>query len=50
MLLHVAMHGSYHRGAVGRILSQHGVAPPRDVLTGFLHQSQPERRHHRAAP
>ena len=50
MLLHVAMHGGYHRGAVGRILAQHGVAPPRDLLTGFLHQSQPERRQHRVAP
>ena len=49
MLLHVAMHGSYHRGAVGRILAQHGVAPPRDLLTGFLHQAQPERRRHQAA-
>jgi uncharacterized damage-inducible protein DinB len=50
MLLHVALHGSYHRGAVGRILAQHGVAPPRDLLTGFLHQSQPERRQHHTAP
>jgi uncharacterized damage-inducible protein DinB len=49
MLLHVALHGSYHRGAVGRILAQHGVAPPRDVLTGFLHQTQPGRRQHRTA-
>jgi uncharacterized damage-inducible protein DinB len=50
MLLHVAMHGSYHRGAVGRILAQHGIAPPRDLLTGFLHLTQPERREHRAVP
>jgi uncharacterized damage-inducible protein DinB len=48
MLLHVAMHGSYHRGAVGRILAQHGIAPPRDLLTRFLHQVQPERRQHAA--
>jgi uncharacterized damage-inducible protein DinB len=48
MLLHVAMHGSYHRGAVGRILAQHGIAPPRDLLTGFLHLTQPERRQHAA--
>ena len=50
MLLHVAMHGSYHRGAVGRILAQHGIAPPRDLLTGFLHLTQPERREHHARP
>jgi uncharacterized damage-inducible protein DinB len=48
MLLHVAMHGGYHRGAVGRILAQHGIAPPRDLLTGFLHITQPERRQHAA--
>jgi uncharacterized damage-inducible protein DinB len=46
MLMHVALHGSYHRGAVGRILAQQGIAPPRDLLTGFLHQAQPERRQH----
>ena len=49
MLLHVAMHGSYHRGAVGRILVQCGLTPPRDLLTGFLHLAQPERRQHPAA-
>jgi len=49
MLLHVATHGSYHRGAVGRILAQCGVTPPRDLLSGFLHRSQPERRQHPGA-
>lgn len=39
MLLHVATHGNYHRGAVGRILFQIGVQPPRDTLTVHLHQS-----------
>lgn len=38
MLLHVATHGNYHRGAVGRILFQIGVQPPRDTLTVYLHQ------------
>ncbi len=44
MLMHVNLHGAYHRGAVGRILSQTGLAPPRDLFTGFLHKSEPERR------
>lgn len=44
MLLHVSLHGGYHRGAVGRILVQLGIAPPRDLLTGFLHKTGPERR------
>lgn len=38
MLLHVATHGNYHRGAVGRILVQAEVAPPPDALTVFLHR------------
>lgn len=35
MLLHLLTHGSYHRGAVGRILFQAGVQPPPDALTVF---------------
>jgi uncharacterized damage-inducible protein DinB len=44
MLMHVITHGGYHRGAVGRILAQIGLAPPRDLFTGYLHQTEPERR------
>ena len=44
MLIHVVTHGAYHRGAIGRILAQLSVAPPRDVFTGYLHQSEPSRR------
>lgn len=44
MLVHVSTHGAYHRGAVGRIMAQVGTPPPRDLLTRFLHQSEPERR------
>lgn len=43
MLAHVATHGSYHRGAVGRIMAQVNVPPPRDIFTD-LHQSEPQRR------
>ncbi|MFZ6770818.1 DinB family protein [Undibacterium sp. Di26W] len=39
MLLHVATHGNYHRGAVGRILSQIDVDPPWDLMTVYLHQT-----------
>ncbi|MFZ6654555.1 DinB family protein [Undibacterium sp. TJN19] len=38
MLLHVATHGNYHRGAVGRILFQISVQPPKDTLTVYLSQ------------
>jgi len=44
MLAHVVTHGSYHRGAVGRIMSQASVPPPRDIYTVYLHTSEPQRR------
>ena len=44
ILLHVAMHGGYHRGNVGQVLKSIGVAPPRDLYTHHLHQSEPARR------
>lgn len=44
MLAHVVTHGGYHRGAVGRIMAQLSVPPPRDIFTVFLHQSEPQRR------
>jgi len=43
-LAHIATHGGYHRGAVGRIMAQASVAVPRDIFTVHLHQSEPERR------
>lgn len=44
MLLHIATHSAYHRGNVGQLLKSIGVAPPRDLLTRFLHVSEPQRR------
>ncbi len=44
MLSHVITHGAYHRGNVGQMLKAISVAPPRDLLTKFLHQREPERR------
>jgi uncharacterized damage-inducible protein DinB len=44
MLFHVLTHGSYHRGNVGQILKDISVAPPRDLLTKFLHVREPARR------
>ncbi len=44
ILHHLITHGGYHRGAVGRILAQLSIAPPRDVFTRFLHQIEPARR------
>ena len=44
MLFHVLTHGSYHRGNVGQVLKGISVAPPRDLLTKFLHVQEPSRR------
>jgi uncharacterized damage-inducible protein DinB len=44
ILLHVVTHGGYHRGNVGQILKDLGVAPPRDLYTKFLHLSESGRR------
>jgi uncharacterized damage-inducible protein DinB len=44
ILLHVITHGAYHRGNVGQILKSISMTPPRDLLTKFLHVSQPSRR------
>ena len=44
ILNHLVVHGTYHRGAAGRILVAHAVQPPRDSLTTFLHRLEPDRR------
>lgn len=44
MLAHVATHGSYHRGGVGRILVQAGGPLLPDTYTAYLHRSEPQRR------
>lgn len=44
MLMHIITHGAYHRGNVGQILKGISVAPPRDLLTKFLHVQEPARR------
>lgn len=36
ILLHVAMHGTYHRGNVAVLLQKAGVEPPPDRMTDFL--------------
>ena len=50
MLAHVALHGGYHRGEVGRILWQCAVTPPWDTFAVHLHQAEPERRRQGCVP
>lgn len=44
MLMHVLTHGGYHRGEVGRILTQLSIMPPWDTFAVYLHQGDPARR------
>ncbi|WP_426238346.1 DinB family protein [Pararhizobium sp. DWP1-1-3] len=50
MLTHVILHGGYHRGEVGRILSQLSTTPPWDTFAVYLHQTEPARRLHEKEP
>ena len=36
ILLHVCLHGTYHRGNAGALLQLRGIAPSRDSITDFL--------------
>jgi len=44
MLTHVALHGGYHRGEIGRLLWQLSVTPPWDTFAVYLHGTEPARR------
>jgi uncharacterized damage-inducible protein DinB len=36
MILHVCLHGTYHRGNAGALLQLRGLTPSRDAITDFL--------------
>ncbi len=44
MLLHVTIHGGYHRGQVGWIMTENSIAPPADGLTSYLHKAEASTR------
>lgn len=39
ILLHVALHGTYHRGNAGIVLQRNGVTPNDDRMTDFLERA-----------
>lgn len=39
MLLHVCLHGTYHRGNAGALLQLKGITPSRDSITDFLERA-----------
>ncbi|MHB8814672.1 MAG: DinB family protein [Steroidobacteraceae bacterium] len=36
IILHVCLHGTYHRGSAGAVLQLKGIKPSRDSITDFL--------------
>jgi uncharacterized damage-inducible protein DinB len=44
MLMHVTVHGEYHRGQISLIMMQNSITPPGDGFTTFLHKSEASAR------
>jgi uncharacterized damage-inducible protein DinB len=40
IILHVCLHGTYHRGNAGAVLQLKGIAPSRDSITDFLEDAR----------
>jgi uncharacterized damage-inducible protein DinB len=40
ILLHVGLHGTYHRGNAGALLQLRGLAPSRDSITDYLEETR----------
>ena len=39
ILLHVCLHGTYHRGNAGAVLQLKGLTPSRDSITDYLEEA-----------
>ena len=48
MLMHVTVHGEYHRGQISLLMMQNSITPPGDGFTSFLHKTEASTR--RRAP
>jgi uncharacterized damage-inducible protein DinB len=44
ILMHVTVHGEYHRGQISLIMMQNSITPPGDGFTSFLHKSEASTR------
>ena len=44
MLMHVTVHGEYHRGQISLIMMQNSITPPADGFTSFLHKAEASTR------
>lgn len=44
MLMHVTVHGEYHRGQIGLIMMENSITPPGDGFTSYLHKAEASAR------
>jgi uncharacterized damage-inducible protein DinB len=44
MLMHVTVHGEYHRGQISLIMMQNSITPPGDGFTSYLHKTESSTR------
>ncbi len=44
MLMHVTVHGEYHRGQISFIMMENSITPPGDGFTSFLHKAEASSR------
>jgi uncharacterized damage-inducible protein DinB/putative sterol carrier protein len=44
MLMHVTVHGEYHRGQISLIMMQNSITPPGDGFTSYLHKAEASAR------
>jgi len=49
MLMHVTVHGEYHRGQISLIMMQNSITPPGDGFTSFLHKAEASTRRRAAS-
>src|SRR5271168_4618502 len=44
MLMHVTVHGEYHRGQISLLMMQNSIMPPGDGFTSYLHKTEASNR------
>jgi len=44
MLMHLTVHGEYHRGQISFLMMQNSITPPADGFTTYLHKTEPSTR------
>jgi uncharacterized damage-inducible protein DinB len=49
MLMHVTVHGEYHRGQISLLMMQNSATPPGDGFTTFLHKTEASSRRRAAS-